>query len=60
MNGQSSIRTSLAIGIAGCFAAVALLVVSDPGTRTAGDVGSCPSPSWTDVLTGPLGAGDCR
>ena len=60
MNGQSRIRTSIAIGIAGCFAALALLVPSDPATSSAGDAGDCRSPGWVHILTGPFGTGDCR
>ena len=60
MNGQPRIWTSLVIGIACCFAALALFAPGDPGTRTASDVGDCRSAGWSQILTGAWGAGDCR
>jgi hypothetical protein len=61
MNGQSRKGTSLAIAIAACVAALALLVPADRGSaRSARDVAGCPSPTWAHILTGPIGAGGCR
>lgn len=56
MNWQSKIGMQLAVAIATCLAALAVLVPAAPAGRDSGDC----LPAWIHVLTGHWGGDDCR
>ena len=58
MTSLSTIRTSLVLAGATCFAALAVLVAGTPGAQGSGDR-DCGLARWSHVLTGHWGGG-CR
>ena len=60
MNRHSRIPSTLAVVIATCLTALAVLVPGAPGADSNRDPGNGRLPGWACVLTGHWGGGDCR